>query len=481
MQNLENLVKELIKYPKETEWLEFKENNINSEDIGEYISALSNSATLHDKEFAYVLWGINDKSHEIVGTNFDFKNEKIGNEELQNWLYRMLTTNVRFNFYDVIIDNKKVVILKISKAIYITTKFKKIEYIRIGSYKKQLRDYPQIEAQLWNKINNLNYEDLIAIQDLNINEIFQKIDYSSYFDLLKLQLPTNIDGIIKYLIEDKIVIKQDNGLFSITNLGAVLFAKNLDDFDKLARKAIRIIQYEDKDRTKTIREDVIKKGYASCFESLVLYVENITKKEKINGPFRENISAYPSIVIRELIANMLIHQNFSISGAGVTIEIFNDSIEFTNPGKPLIDSDRFIDNPPRSRNEKLASFMRRINICEERGSGWDKITLFCEKNQMPAPKIQTYEENTKIYLYSFISFNKLSHEEKLWSCYMHTCLKYVSGEYMTNNSLRLRFGLTVSNKASVSRLIKEAVSKNLIKPLDPHTAPRYISYVPFWA
>lgn len=480
MENLEKLVLELIKYPKETEWIEFKENNRDPEAIGEYISALSNSATLHNKEYAYVIWGINDSSHEITGTIFDYNNTKVGNEELKNWLYRMTTQNINFDFDSVMINNKKVVVLKISKAIYMTTKFRNIEYVRVGSYKKQLKDYPQIEAQLWNKINTLNYEDLVAIQDLNINEIFQKIDYASYFDLLKLQLP-NIDSITKYLIEDNIIIKQDNGLFSITNLGAILFAKNLEDFNNLSRKAIRIIQYEGKDRAKTIREYIIKKGYASCFEDLVLYIENISQIEKIEGPLREKISKYPNIVIRELIANLLIHQDFSISGTGVTIEIFDNSIEFTNPGTPLVDRNRFIDNPPRSRNEKLASFMRRINICEERGSGWDKIILFCEKKQIPAPKIQIYKESTKIYLYSFIPFNKLSHEEKLWSCYMHTCLKYVCNERMTNNSLRERFGLKVSNKASVSRLIKEAVSKNIIKPLDPYTAPRYISYIPYWA
>lgn len=482
MQDLVKLVEELIKYPNETEWLEFKHNNFNPETIGEYISALSNSATLHDKEHAYIIWGVDSDTHEIVGDNFDYATEKIGNEELENWLYKLSSKNITFNFHNVMINDKKVTILQIDKAIYTTVKFKNMAYIRIGSYKRNLKDFPKIEAQLWSKINRLSFEDLLSIQDLNPSEIIQKLDYTSYFDLINLQIPTNIDGIIKYLLEDKIIVKQENGLYAITNLGAILFAKNLYEFDRLSRKVIRIIQYKGTNRLETVREEVIKKGYASCFNELIRYIENLLPtKETIDTPLRKIISVYPSIVIRELVANLLIHQDFSITGSGATIEIFDNSIEFTNPGTPLVDTSRFVDNPPQSRNEKLASLMRRMNICEERGSGWDKVILICEKHQLPAPKIQIYKNNTKIYLYSFIEFNKLLHEEKLWSCYMHACLKYVSGEQMTNASLRERFGLKESNKAAISRLIAESISKKLIKPLDSNTAPRYMAYIPYWA
>lgn len=84
---------------------------------------------------------------------------------------------------------------------------------------------------------------------------------------------------------------------------------------------------------------------------------------------------YPELSIRELVANALIHQDFSQTGNSVMIEIYSNRLEVTNPGEPLVDTDRFLDTPPKSRNEILASFMRRINICEERGSGIDKIVL----------------------------------------------------------------------------------------------------------
>lgn len=140
-----------------------------------------------------------------------------------------------------------------------------------------------------------------------------------------------------------------------------------------------------------------------------------------------------------------------------------------------------MDNPPRSRNEKLAALMRRLRICEELGTGWDKIVLSCEVQMLPAPRIDLYEENTKVTLYSEMPFTNLAPEDKLWACYLHACVKQVQDEQLTNTSLRERFGLKPSSSGSVSRLIKEAVSLNLIKPLDPDTAPRYMRYIPYWA
>lgn len=155
----------------------------------------------------------------------------------------------------------------------------------------------------------------------------------------------------------------------------------------------------------------------------------------------------------------------------------------TNPGIPLVDIIRIIDNPPRSRNERLATLMRRLKICEEAGSGWDKIAISCELYQLPAPRIDTYEntENTKVTIFSQIPFRSIALEDKLWACYLHACIKQVQGEQITNSSLRIRFGLPETSSGSVSRVIKEAISSKLIKPLDPETAPRYMRYVPIWA
>lgn len=190
---------------------------------------------------------------------------------------------------------------------------------------------------------------------------------------------------------------------------------------------------------------------------------------------------YPTITIHEALANALIRQDFGITGRRVTVEIFSNRIEITNPGSPLIDTFRAIGNPPRTRNENLAGLMRRLRICEEMGTGWDKIVLACELNLLPAPRIGIYEGGTRAVLFAGKPFSGFSLEERLRACYLHACIKFVQGEYLTNVSLRERLGLPKSYSGTISHLIKEAVDENYIRPFDPNTAPRYMKYQPVWA
>ena len=127
MENLDLLVQELIKYPKETEWLEFKHNNYEPQMIGRDISALANSATLSEKSCAYMLWGINDETHEIVGTDKDLRTLKKGNQELENWLRSLLSNNADFEFSSVEVNNKTVGVLIIYSATNQTVMFEKVE------------------------------------------------------------------------------------------------------------------------------------------------------------------------------------------------------------------------------------------------------------------------------------------------------------------------------------------------------------------
>lgn len=486
MENLVKLVDRLRGYDSETYWFEFKHNNYDPEMIGQDISALANGAAYAEKNLAYMIWGIDDKTHEIVGTDYDQYTLKVGNQEIESWLRNLISKNAEFEFRtiqmkDSNMNDKRIVVLIIHKATNQTVTFKKVDYIRVGSYTKKLSDYPQMQAQLWDKIRNSRFEEHFAKQDLTAEEAVQLLDFSIYFDIKKEPIPTELDGIIYYLTQEEILIKQDNGLYAITNLGAILFAKKLSAFPRLERKAVRVVQYQDKNRLNMLKEDVGNKGYAVGFDGLLKYIEALLPtQEVINGALRETVSAYPEIALREAIANALIHQDFSISGTGVVIEIFSNRIEITNPGIPLVDVSRIIDNPPKSRNEKLASLMRRLRMCEELGTGWDKIVISCELQQLPTPNIRIYEENTKVTLFSKMDFFDMPTEDKLWACYMHACIKYIQNEFLTNSSLRERFGLEEHSSASISRLIKDACDKHYIKKLED-TAPKHSKYVPIWA
>lgn len=162
------------------------------------------------------------------------------------------------------------------------------------------------------------------------------------------------EGICHYLDEESILVKQSNGLYAITNLGAILFAKRLNDFPRLSRKAVRVVQYQGNNRLNMLKEYTGSKGYAVGFEGLLGFIDALLPAaEVINGALREKKTAYPILAIREAVGNALIHQDFSIPGTGPVIEIFDGRIEITNPGTPMVDIKCIVDNPPRSRNEKL--------------------------------------------------------------------------------------------------------------------------------
>jgi len=163
------------------------------------------------------------------------------------------------------------------------------------------------------------------------------------------------------------------------------------------------------------------------------------------------------------------------------VEIFDDRIEITNPGEPLVDTQRFVDTPPRSRNEALASLMRRFRICEERGSGIDKVVSQVEMFQLPAPLFESPEGFTRVVLFAHKALAAMDKADRVRACYLHACLRYVTRQPMTNASLRERLGIDAKNIATASRLLAEAVDAGLIEIADPGVGTRIRSYLPFWA
>ncbi|WPH14701.1 ATP-binding protein [Variovorax paradoxus] len=479
---LTSLVREFCKLSEEMEWLEFKQNKAEAQEIGEYISALANSAAFAGKAFAYMVWGVSDGDHEVVGTTFRFASAKVGNEELESWLLRMLLPKIHFRFFEIDFDGKLVSILEIERAQHTPVRFSGHEYIRVGSNKKLLKDFQERERALWRIFDKSPFEAGVAAERQADSEVLALLDYPSYFELLGFPLPEGRDAVLQALAADKLIVKCDAGGWNITNLGALLFARRLDDFANLKRKAMRVILYRANDRVETVREQVGAKGYASGFEGLISYVNGlIPANEVIGQALRKSVPMFPELAVRELVANALIHQDLSVHGSGPMVEIFANRIEITNPGSPLMDTNRFIDTPPSSRNEELASLMRRIGICEERGSGWDKVVHETEFYQLPAPVAEIAGDNTRVVLFAHRPLSSMDKGDRIHACYLHACLKYVMRDNLTNASLRVRFGVEEKNKAAVSRYIKEAVEAGMIKAYDADAARNQMRYVPFWA
>jgi len=482
LEYLKSIVTELTKLPKETEWFEFKHNEISPQECGEYISALSNSATLMGKVSAYLIWGIDARTHDIVGTTFKPKEFKVGNEELENWLLHNLSPKINFTFQKLVIEGKPIVLLEIKPAFRHPVRFKNIEYIRVGSYKKKLKDFPEKERELWRIFDKIPFEQGIVKEHLSDEEVLSLIDYPAYFSLLNTPLPDSRSGIINALESDELLCRGESGRWNITNLGAILFARDLTKFSSLKRKIVRVIQYKGINRNETIREQSDRKGYANGFEELVGFINTIIPtNEVIEKALRKEVPMFPDIAIRELVANALIHQDFYIAGTSVMIEIFPDRMEITNPGRPLVKTDRFLDSPPKSRNEALASFMRRIGVCEERGSGVDKVIFQTELYQLPAPLFEETDEHTRIVLFAHKDFEDMEKEDRVRACYLHVCLQYVQHKKMTNRSLRDRFGISEKEGAKATRIINATLKKGLIKKVGVSEARKAAKYVPYWA
>lgn len=476
------LIDELLAQPAETSWLELKHNNSEPDMIGLRCAALSNAARLEGRAFAYMIWGVEDGSHRIVGTDFNPDTRRAGNQPLLLWLANALQPSPAFSFRTVAHPDGRMVLLEIPAAPGAPVSFHGVPYIRIGSTTPKLTDYPERYQELIEALRPYRWEHGVARQYASGDDVLSLLDYTVYFRLSGQPLPDNRAGIFDKLEADRLIVRDVGGRWNITNLGAILFATKLGDFDaSLARKGVRFVSYAGKNRAAQVTHRLDgQKGYAVGLEGLVGYINALLpKNEHIGQALREEHPLFPERSLRELVANALIHQDMTVTGAGPLIELFEDRIEISNPGAPLVKPERMIDLPPRSRNEALADLMRRMKMCEEQGSGLDKVLEDVELFQLPAPLLRDEDNSMQVVLYGPRAFADMTQEERLRACYFHAVLKFLSGDKMKNASLCTRLGIDKKNAAQASDVIGRAMKAGLIRVADPEH-PR-AGYVPHWA
>ena len=321
-----------------------------------------------------------------------------------------------------------------------------------------------------------------ARQGASADEVIALLDTQAYFELLHLPYPTSRDGVLARLSGEGLITQTGSG-WTISNLAAILLAKKLDAFSPaLARKAPRVVIYEGTDKLHTREDKPGNRGYAVGFESLVDFVHSAAPQNRfVEQAVREEVKMFPKQALRELIANALVHQDFLVPGTSVMIEMYADRVEISNPGLPPISVERFIDEY-RSRNERLADLMRRLGICEEKGSGVDKVIKAAEIFQLPAPDFRVGALRTTAVLFAHEDFSAMSKADRVRACYQHCCLMYVTNQRMSNQSLRERFGVAESKAATVSLVMGAAKEAGVIKADESETSStRYARYLPFWA
>ncbi len=459
-----------LNMPKETPQLEFKEakNNFDSNKLLKYCVALANEGG------GKLILGVTDSlPRKIVGTN-----EAPDITKQQEHLFSKLGFRVEVSVLDHL-DGRVVVYSCPPRPTGSAYQLDGSYYMRTGSQLRamsedQLRKIFQEGASDWLE-QNVSYE-------FSGQDIVDQIDTQRYFELINLPYPENRSGVIDRLEKERLISPNNNGTYNVSRLCLIMLAKDFSSHQDLERKGTRLIVYSGTNKLDTRIDIEGSKGYAIGIKSLVTKtMSHIPQNEDIASVLRETKTLVPTEVIRELIANALIHQDFTRNGLSPRIEIYSNRIEISNPGQPTIPSNRFIDCND-SRNERLAYFMRKFGICEEKGSGIDRVIFSAEFHQLPPPEFTIRPNQTLVTISGYKDFFDLSTDERIRATYQHCCLKHVLREQMTNESLRSRFNLPSEKSANISQLIKATMESELIKPdASSGSSRKNARYVPFWA
>lgn len=458
--------------PSESEHIEFKEAKLqfDTTKLLKYCAAIANELGGH------LILGVTNKSpRQVVGTQA-FPSESSINEIKSRILDKL---KFRVEVTELLHPKGRVLAFEIpSRPIAHPIDFEGSYLMRVGESLVAMS--PDVLKRIFAE-DNQEWFTKPAKENVSAEDIVALLDTQTCFELLGIPYPTNRNVVLQRL-EGFSLIQRTGDTWSINNMAAIILAKRLDLFSPaLARKAPRFIQYDGVDKFKTRVENLGNKGYAVGFKGLVEFVHSAAPQNRfIEEVVREEVKMFPKQALRELIANALIHQDFQETGCSVMIEMFDDRIEISNPGIPAIVVDRFIDES-KSPNERLADLMRRFNICEEKGSGIDKVIRAAEIYQLPAPDFRVADTRTTALLFAYQDFSEMSKTDRIRACYQHCCLLYVSNRQMSNKTLRERFSMNEDKTAIISQIISATKSANLIKQdSSDSNSTRYARYIPFW-
>ncbi len=385
---LRSELEELRRLPRETEWVEFKHNNCNFEEIGEYIAAISNSAALHGKRAGYIIWGVEDGTHAVVGTSFRPKTEKKGNEELENWLLRQLEPRIDFSIHEFEASGKPIVLFAIQAANSRPVQFRGVRFIRVGSYKKKLKEYAEKERTLWQLLSEPKSDwSARIVSDATVADLdraaldFARAQY-------RLKNPRNAAAIdswddVTFLNKAKLLIGGN-----VTNAALVLLGKR--EATALVAPAQARITWILRDEKSTERDySHFDPPFILASDGLLEKIRNLTIRHLPSGTlFPHEVSQYDPWVIRETLHNCIAHQDYGL-GAKITVVETPASLLFTNAGSFIpgtVEDMIRSDAPPAIyRNPFLAQAMVSVNMIDTIGSGIKRMFRLQKERSFPMP------------------------------------------------------------------------------------------------
>lgn len=352
-------LRELIDDNEEKEWIEYKENWFDAYALGEYISALSNTAAYHGQDYGYFIWGVEDKTRILKGTNFN-PDMDIKNEPLKHYLARLLTPSIAFDFETFYFDDCRIVVLIIPAAKRVVTEFDKERYIRIGSRVFQLRQYPEKEGDLWVILRNGIPTILNTVspkQDLQFSQLF------SYYNAkgIPLREETFRENLGFYLPNSK----KYNEL-------AFLFS---DQNDITCR--VSIFTGRSKATNQYSLNDFGKKSMLVTVDQIMNFVQSlniITLDEENRVVERKEKELFDFKSFQEALLNAFIHNDWTSLNAPM-ITIYSDRLEILSYGSlPSKQTMRgFFSGKSEPRCRELAEIFLQLRISERSGRGVPRI------------------------------------------------------------------------------------------------------------
>lgn len=388
MIDLHKKLDELCVLPSETEWVEFKHNNDKPEEIGEYLSAIANGAALNGKQTGYIVWGIADGSHEVVGTSFEPKRAKIGNEELENWLLRLLNPRIDFTIHEFRRGELPVVLFEIQAANSTPVRFKGEAYIRVGSYKKKLKHYPEKERKLWQILSSTREDwsaqvvDGADLDDLDPQVIaFARTQYKEKHPQRAAEIDEWDDA--TFLNKARVCI---GGKVTRTAL-LLLGREEAVHFLSPAQARITWVLRDEKNLEKDYQHFDLPLILAG--DKVLAKIRNLTVRHLPSGTlFPHEVTQYDPWVMRETLHNCIAHQDYTLGGRINVVET-PDTLLFTNPGSFIpgtVEEMINADAPPEIyRNPFLAQVMVNLNMIDTIGSGIKRMFTRQRERSFPMP------------------------------------------------------------------------------------------------
>lgn len=391
-EDLIQLIDELRSLPKENEWVEFKQNrgSATNDKIGQYISSLSNAACIGNQPFGYLVFGIENETHNVMGTSFRFKTEKVENAELELWLRNLVQPTIRFQHFFVMYQGKYIELLQIPAAKGEPTMFKRVPYIRFDSSLADLRSFPDHIRIIYNSADDWSARiiDKATLADLDESAILkarekykEKHSGSAFYEAIdSWDTGTFLDK-VKITIAGK-----------ITNAALILLGKPESSHFLLPSVA-----------EITWKLDTEEKAYEHFEMPLFLSINKVLARIRNvkykffpdNALLSVEVNKYETKVILEALNNCIAHQDYSQYSRIILTEQ-SQKLIFSNAGSFYEGKadDYLLGNktPKKYRNRWLAMAMVNLNMIDTLGYGIHRMFIEQRKRYFPLPD---YNQSTK--------------------------------------------------------------------------------------